>query len=67
MHEDSGSVVPAQVEEPADFGYEQPTDAAVLRIFLMPASHQGRRGWIAALAARLRRRAYRTRAGRDRR
>ena len=67
MHEDSGSVVPAQVEEPADFRYEQPTDAAELRIFLMPISDQGKRGWITALAARLRRRAYRARAGRDHR
>jgi hypothetical protein len=64
MHEDSGSVIPAQVEELADFGYEEPTDAAVLRIFLMPASKRGR---IAALARRLRRGAYRAPAGRDHR
>jgi hypothetical protein len=60
MHDDPGSVVPAQVEE-------LPTDAAVLRIFLMPATHQGKRGWIAALVARLRRGASRARAGRDHR
>jgi hypothetical protein len=67
MHEDSGSAVPAQVEEPADFGYEEPTEAAELRIFLMPVGRQGKRGWIAALATRLRRGAYRARARRDHR
>jgi hypothetical protein len=67
MHEDSGSVVPAQVEEPAAFGYEEPTEAAELRIFLMPASRPGERGWIAALAARLRRGTHRARPRRDRR
>jgi hypothetical protein len=67
MHEDSGSVVPAQVEEPADFGYEEPTEAAVLRIFLMPASRPGKRGWIAALAAGLRRGADRARPRGDHR
>jgi len=64
MHEDSGSVVPAQVEKPDDFGYEQPTAAALLTIFLMPDSKRRR---IAALAKRLRRGVYRARAKRDHR
>jgi hypothetical protein len=65
MHEDPGSVVPAQVEESAGIDHERPTEAAELRIFLMPASHQGKRGWIAALAACLRLGTYHARPGRD--
>jgi hypothetical protein len=60
MQEDSGSVVPAKVEE-------LPTEAAELRIFLIPASRKGRRGRIAALITHLRRGTYRARAERDHR
>jgi hypothetical protein len=42
MQEDSGSVVPAQVEE-------LPTEAAELRIFLIPASRKGKRGRVSRL------------------
>jgi hypothetical protein len=41
-----------QDTEPTDIGYEQPTEAAVPRIYLVPVSHQGKRGWITALAGR---------------
>jgi hypothetical protein len=54
MHDDSGSVTPAQVEEP-DGATEFPTAAAELRIFLVPVSQQKKRGWIPALTSRLRR------------
>ena len=65
MPEDLGSAVPAQVEESAGIDYERPTEAAELRIFLMPVSRQGKRGWIAALAAYLRPGTYHARPGRD--
>jgi hypothetical protein len=66
MREDSGPVVPAQVDEPAYFNYEKPTEAAELKIFLLPAGHRGERGWMAVLAVRLRRAARRARYGRHR-
>jgi hypothetical protein len=64
MFEDSGSVVPAQVEDPDGLDYDRPTGAAELKIFLMPVSDYDRRGWIVAL---LRRVAHRARPRRDNR
>jgi hypothetical protein len=61
MREDTRSGGPAQATGPTDHFFEEPTEAAVLKIFLMPTADQGGRGWIAAFAARLRRGAYRTR------
>jgi hypothetical protein len=51
MYEQSGPAIPAQVEEPDDI---EPTEAAELKIFLMPVSFYEKRVRPRRVIARLR-------------